>query len=122
MYITQALIQHKKGQVAVLDLFIAALIFGIIVTAIMFTWNSYTVKIQNQIDYNTNLVRAYHISDLFVRYPGKPSAWEHYYDLSEDPIEILGLANQDHIIDVDKMSAFMNLSYDYVKTNAEYTT
>lgn len=116
MFKIQALMGPKKGQVAVLDLFIAALIFSIIVTAIMFTWNSYNVKIEDQIEYNTNLVRAYHISDLLVRYAGKPSAWEHYGDLSEDAIEIVGLAERDHIIDPDKLNSFMNLSYDYVRT------
>jgi hypothetical protein len=107
---------RKKGQVAVLDLFIAALIFGIIVTSIMFVWNNYNVKIDRQIDSNTNLIRAYHISDLLTRYPGKPTAWEKYYDLGLDTVTIIGLAKDDRVVDEGKLSTFLDLDYDYIRS------
>ena len=118
------LIKHnKKAQVAVLDLFIAAMIFGIIVTGIMITWNNYNNKIEKRIDSNTNMVRAYHISDLLTRYTGKPSAWEKFdEDLSTNPVTIIGLAKQDHVIDNDKLNAFLNLDYDYIKAKLSINT
>ena len=112
---THQLIQHKKAQVAVLDLFIAALIFGILVSAIMVTWNNYNVKIDQRIEDNTNLIRAYHISDLLVRYPGKPTAWETYPELIGDSISIIGLAKSDGVIDPVKLSEFTKLENDFIK-------
>jgi len=108
------MLKNNRGQVAVLDLFISALIFGLLVTTIMFTWNSYTLKIDKQIDYNTNLLRAYHITDLLTRFPGKPTSWEKYNEpqLGSNPIEIVGLAREDRILDPTKVSGFINLEYD----------
>ncbi|MBS3172314.1 hypothetical protein J4438_01890 [Candidatus Woesearchaeota archaeon] len=108
--------RNKKAQVAVLDLFIAAMIFGILVTAIMITWNDYNEKIDKRISQNTNLIRAYHISDLLTRYAGKPSAWEKFgEDTAEDPLTIIGLAKEDHVIDNDKLTTFLSLDYNYTK-------
>lgn len=109
-------IANKKAQIAVLDLFISAMIFGIIVTGIMVTWNNYNEKIEKRIETNTNLIRAYHISDLLTRYPGKPSAWEKFDEgTANNPVTIIGLAKSDHVIDGDKLSSFLLLDYDYAK-------
>jgi hypothetical protein len=113
------LTHHKKGQVAVLDLFIAAVIFGIIVTTVMFTWNSYNNKIDDRIEYNTNLLRAYHVTDLLTKYPGKPSFWERDFDLNEDTVTILGLAKSDRVIDPKKLSAFLTMNYSVVKSKLD---
>nr|MBA4405477.1 hypothetical protein [Nanoarchaeum sp.] len=108
---------NKKAQIAVLDLFIAAMIFGVLVTGIMITLNNYNEKIEKRIDTNTNMIRAYHISDLLTRYAGKPSAWEKFDEgTSLNPVTIIGLAKQDHVIDNDKLNAFLNLEYDYIKS------
>ncbi len=106
--------RNKKGQVAVLDLFISAMIFGILVTVIMVTWNNYNTKIENQIDYNTELVKSFHLTDLLTKYPGKPSAWEHIVEGDDIKISILGLAKDDRVIDPVKLQEF--LSFDYNET------
>src|SRR3989344_2818749 len=99
--------QHKKAQVAVLDLYISALMFGILITFVMFTWNNYNIKINNQLDYNSDLIKAYHISDLFVKYQGKPTAW-HRTNITENPISILGLAQSEGVLNSDKVDIFIN--------------
>ena len=107
--------QNKKGQVAVLDLFISALIFSIIVTTVMFTWNSYTQKIEDQLDYNSDLLTAYHISDLLTRYPGKPSSWEFLQHVSINPVEIIGLAQDDRVLNPMKVDRFLALEYEFIQ-------
>ena len=109
------LIQHKKAQVAVLDLFIAAMIFGIMVATIMAAWNSYNIKIEEKIENNDDILRAYHVSDLLVRYPGRPSYWELNSGLSSDPVDTIGLAEKDGVIDPTKLAVFFNFSDDYIK-------
>jgi hypothetical protein len=106
------LTHHKKGQVAVLDLFIAVLIFGIIVATVMFTWNSYNSKIDDRIEHNTNLLRAYHVTDLLTKYPGKPSNWENCF---EEGATILGLAKADRIIDQNKLFSFLDMEYNLTR-------
>jgi hypothetical protein len=111
--------KNKKGQVAVLDLFISALIFGILVATIMVTWNSYGIKIEKQIDYNTNLLRAYHISDLLTRFPGKPSFWGLQAQMGPHSVEIIGLAKSDRILDSTKVQAFRTMDYNESKEKLE---
>lgn len=110
--------RNKKGQVAVLDLFMSGLMFGIAITLVMFTWNSYNVKIEDQLDYNTNLIKAYHVSDLLVKYPGRPTGW-HRYNTS-NPAVTIGLAQEEGVLNIDKVDAFVNnLTYNYTKDKLE---
>ena len=104
--------KNKKAQVAVLDLFIAAVIFGILVTMIMATWNNYNIKIDRQIEYSEMVIKAYHVSDLLSQYPGKLSAWEDYSLIQ--PLT-LGLASEQGIIDQGKLDAFLDMDYDLTR-------
>jgi len=103
---------NKKAQVAVLDLFIAAVIFGLLITTVMLTWNKYNIKMNEQINYNTMVIRTYHISDLLTQYPGKPSAWEKEEEIN--PIT-LGLASQEGVIDQTKLNKFLEMDYNQTK-------
>lgn len=104
---------NKKGQVAVLDLFIAAVIFGVLVTTIMLTWNEYNVRIEEHIDYNDLVIKAVHITDLLSQYPGKPTGWEgpRVFLPKRNTITTIGLASDEGIIDENKLDRFLNLTY-----------
>ena len=107
--------QNKTGQLAILDLFMSGLMFAIIVSLVMFTWNDYNVKIDKQLDYNTNLIKAYHVSDLLVKYQGRPTAWQRYENVS-NPAVTLGLAQGEGELNVEKVEFFINnLTYEYTK-------
>ena len=106
--------QNKKGQVATIDLFLAIMIFTLIITTVLFTWNSYNAKIDKQIEYNSNLIKAYHISDLLVKYSGKPSSW-HQSTIEDNEILIIGLAKEDRVIDPDKLTRFLSFEYDLAR-------
>ncbi|MFH1376146.1 MAG: hypothetical protein ABIH25_00765 [Candidatus Woesearchaeota archaeon] len=112
--------KEKRGQVAVLDLFIAAVIFGILVATIMFTWNEYNIKIEKHIEYNDLIIKTFHIADLLTQYPGKPSTWELPRPLShsteqQTSITTIGLVYEEGIIDEYKLEKFLNTSYNETK-------
>ncbi|MCD4759658.1 hypothetical protein K8R33_02130 [archaeon] len=112
---TQRYNKNKRGQVAVLDLFIAIMIFGIIIATVMVAWNNYIGKIDKQLDCNTKLIKAYHISDLLTKYPGKPSSWDYYSEEDLPPLTIIGLAYKPNVLDEHKLSKFTDLDYDLAK-------
>ena len=107
--------KNKKAQVAVLDLFVAAIIFGILVTILMTTWNEYNAKIDKQLEYNDFVIKVYHITDLLVLYHGKPSAWEKpsptYHVDAPWPMDMIGLALEDGVISEKKLNTFLNMTY-----------
>ena len=109
------LIRYKKGQVVELDLFMAIIIFGFILVIIFLAWNTYSQKINRELDYNTNLIKSYHISDLLTKYPGRPSSWEQNILLGETQIDTIGLSSKDRIIDDNKLSTFLTLDYNFTK-------
>lgn len=107
--------RNKKAQVAVLDLFIAAVIFGILITIMMTTWNEYNVKIDKHLEYNDLIIKTYHITDLLVHYPGKPSAWEGpaiALDMGPQfPTDMIGLAHKDGVLEAGKLNVFLQKPY-----------
>lgn len=114
--------KNKKAQVAVMDLFIAAVLFGILVTIMMSTWNEYNVKIDKQIEYNDLVIKTFHISDLLVMYHGKPSAWEKPWPAvtaqsNGTPLTTIGLAQADGTIDEEKLDKFLNMTYNETREN-----
>ena len=50
------------------------------------------------------------ISDLLVKQTGQPTNWE-----TGDEIYTLGLAEEDHILDMNKVDEFVNLDYEDAK-------
>ena len=114
--------KNKKGQVAVLDLFISAVIFGVLVSTIMLTWNEYNIRIEKHIGYNDLVIKTFHITDLLVQYPGKPTAWERprpvMGDIFPQPSPTtIGLAAEENIIDEYKLNRFLSKNYNHTRDN-----
>jgi len=105
----------KKGQIVELDFFMAIIIFGFILVIIFLAWNTYSEKINTELDHNTDLIKAYHLSDLLSKYPGRPSSWEQNIALVTSNVNAIGLAYSDRIIDDNKLSTFLTLDYDLSK-------
>jgi hypothetical protein len=113
------MIKTKKAQVAVLDLFISAVIFGILVAAIMFVWNDYNTKIEEHIEYNDLVIKTMHITDILTQYPGKPSGWEKAKTginiFNQETVTTFGLASDESIIDEYKLGRFLNMTYNQTR-------
>jgi len=83
------MIQHKKGQTIIIDLFIAISIFVLLIGA-------------------TDLqVKAFQVTDLLVKSTGNPGAWENNISSAA----VIGLAESDRVLDRNKVEAFANISH-----------
>ena len=98
--------RNKKAQIVTTDLFIAIVIFTIIMSIIIISWGRYTAKLDDRLNYDEMQSRAFQISNLLVKSQGSPSNWE-----NGGNAESLGLASRDRILSSSKVDAFANLSY-----------
>lgn len=101
----------RKAQIASIDLFIAITIFLLLAAATIYTWNLYTARLNENLEYEKMQLIVFQITDLLVKNPGYPSAWE------ENPtnLEVIGMAQDDRILSQDKITAFTKLNYDTSK-------
>lgn len=97
----------RKAQLASVDLFIAIVVFLILVTATIYTWNLYNIRFNENLEYEKMELAAFQITDLLVKSPGHPTGWE------ENPLNVgvIGLAQDDRVLSQDKITAFVNLDY-----------
>ncbi len=104
---------HKwhKAQIAVTDLFIAIFIFMTVIISIFVTWNIYTNRLEQRIDYSNIISNAVQISDILVKTQGKPVNWE----LNNTTVEIIALASSDRNLSERKVNAFITLDYNMTK-------
>ncbi len=100
----------RKGQVAIIDLFIAIAVFIILITITTLTWDLYNIRLDIRIDYDDMMIRAFQISDSLVKSSGYPGDWEKTSNPS-----IIGLAEADRVLSKDKVSKFTSLNYNNVK-------
>ena len=101
----------RKAQIASVDLFIAITIFLILTAATIYTWNLYTIRLNENLEYEKLQLIVFQITDLLVKNPGHPTGWE------ENPnnVGVIGLAQDDRVLSQDKITAFINLDYDISK-------
>lgn len=101
--------KSKKSQIAVTDLFIALFMATIIIIIIMFAWNRYTIILNEESDYRELEIIAFQTADLLVKSNGEPQNWEN----SPLNVEVIGLATEDRNLSLEKVDAFVNLSYNF---------
>ena len=99
--------RNKKTQMVVTDLFIALFVAGILIAIIIFSWNRYSLMLSEEADYRFMQITAFQTADLLVKSSGEPLDWE------DDPrnVDVIGLADKDRELAIDKVDAFVNLSY-----------
>jgi hypothetical protein len=101
----------RKAQIASIDLFIAITVFLLLTAATIYTWNLYNLRLNENLEYEKMQLIVFQITDLLVKSPGYPTAWE------ENPtnLGVIGLAQDDRILSQDKITAFTKLNYDTSK-------
>lgn len=106
----EMLSSKSKGQIATTDL-ITGLIILILIMMFSYSIWSKTVYDIRQKDINNEIeFITLSVSDFLLKYEGEPTDWE----LANNTISI-GLAEEDHILDPDKVSAFINMNYSQAK-------
>jgi len=99
----------RSGQAAITDLFIAVAIFIVLITITTLIWNLYTVRLEARLDYDTMLLRNYHIVEGLIRSPGYPEDWERW-NLPNETTQFFGLTEYDHVLSAAKVEKFVELS------------
>ncbi len=99
----------RTGQAAITDLFVAVAIFIVLITITTLIWNLYNVRLEARLDYDTMLLRGYHIVEGLIRSPGFPEQWQ-TASSPELTTQFFGLAEEDHVLSEEKINAFVALS------------
>lgn len=101
----------RKAQIASVDLFIAITVFLFLLAATIYTWNLYTTRLNESLEYEKMQLITFQITDLLVKSPGHPTGWEE----APNNAGVIGLAQDDRVLSQDKITAFVNLDYDFSK-------
>lgn len=84
---------RKRGQAAVMDLFVAISVFIILTTILTLTWDLYNIRINNRFTYDDMVLKTLQISDILVRTQGIPP------DFVPQSAQSIGLARRDYTLD-----------------------
>ena len=101
----------RKGQIATIDLFIALVVFFILIITVIQIWSLYNHRLGEDMDDETLQLLGFQISDFLVKSPGFPTAWEE----NVSSLEVIGLASSDRILSQEKINAFITLDYSLLK-------
>lgn len=101
----------RKAQLGMSDLFLAVSIFVVLLGAVVFTYNHYTVKFESRQNFNRMQLATMQITELLVKSPGMPADWES----NSSKTRIIGLAYSSRNISEEKVSRFIDMSYDESK-------
>lgn len=101
--------RKQKGQIAVTDLFLALIIFLLLLITIISFWNVNISRYALDISYRELELTAFNANNLLLKQQGDPSGWENL-DLA-DPLEValiqsLGIAYHDKNLSTEKVDAF----------------
>ena len=101
--------KFKKSQIAVTDLFIALFVATILIIIVIFTWNRYSIILNEESDYRELQIIAFQTADLLVKSEGDPQNWEN----NPLNVDVIGLATDDRNLSAEKVNSFINLSYNF---------
>jgi len=96
----------NKGQVWSLDFAASVVIFFSVVVMILFSWNYTSAKHTEQMIFNEMESMSVGISDSLIRTKGYPEEW------NKTNVQIIGLAQEENILNQTKILYFVNMSYD----------
>ena len=92
-----------KGQMFSFDLFLAIVIFIFVVQLYMMTWGRSALGVTAKVDRTEMEKLTLDVSDLLIKSRGLPTHW------NETTVSVIGLAEEDHVLDGNKTSTFVNL-------------
>jgi len=101
--------KKSKAQAIMIDFFFAIIILVFLIELYFSGWGRSVLGIGLKEQKNEMEILALQITDMFVKSPGVPSDW------NQTNVLAIGLAQEDHILDTDKVNKFTNLSVDKTK-------
>jgi hypothetical protein len=99
----------KKGQLLMTDFMLSIAIFLAILLSTMALWSSVDTQIRDAEGRRDMQAITVYISDTLVRSTGYPANW------TNDTVQMIGLASDEHVIDVEKVFKLKRMDYDQVR-------
>lgn len=103
------MLSNNKGQVVILDLAIALIIFMSAMVFIVLTYQNGITKLDRETRYNSWVLESYGITDLLIKSEGYPQDW------NASDVVVIGLASADRVLSTDKITRFTLLEYNKTK-------
>lgn len=100
---------YKKGQLVTIDFVGSVAIYVFVFIGIIVFWNIYSLRFDAILGGKEMAFKAVKITDLLVENLGVPTDW------NETNVAVVGLVSNDRKLDVDKLSAFKNVTYSEIK-------
>ena len=98
---------RTKAQAVMSDMFLATLVFVILLTALMFTKSNYEQRLEGNLRQEELMAEAFQAAQILVSTPGIPENWE----TGQANATLLGLADRDRVLSDAKVEAFFNIDY-----------
>ncbi len=99
----------RSGQLFTSDFVISAFVFIILLNLAVFTWNMAYDRQDRFTEEDLMQRKAFHITSILVRTPGYPDDW------TTSTVELIGLAEPDHVIQDAKVDEAAALDYDRMR-------
>lgn len=93
-----------KAQVWSLDFALSLIIFMTSLFAVIFAWNYISVNAMENQEIKDLQMKALALSDSLIRTRGIPADW------NESGVKVIGLAEDENILNVTKVELFINMS------------
>ncbi|MFB6166850.1 MAG: hypothetical protein ABEJ62_01150 [Candidatus Nanohaloarchaea archaeon] len=95
----------RRGQMFSTDFVASAFVFLVILNIAFFTWNTAYEQQSRFMEEKAMRQEAFHLASLMVRTPGYPEDW------NSTNVEIVGLAEPDHVIQDPKVQEMKDVGY-----------
>lgn len=104
----------KRSQLGISDIFFASTILLVLIGAIFFVYNNYSVKFESRHEFNRMQLSALQLTDMLVKSSGEPDGWENNSSMAR----VIGLAykgNNGRNISPQKVESFVGMNYTMAK-------
>ncbi len=100
----RSVLRKGKGQSFMPDFLASIVIFSLVITIFLSSWSS-VVSHHGEAEVESLLMQADHTSTFLVTTPGYPEDWD------RDNVEIVGFAEEENILDLEKIQEFGEIDY-----------
>ncbi len=101
--------RKMTGQIWSLDFMSSVTVFFFILIVLFFTWDYATYQSTDQMIFNEMENRALTTADMIIRSRGFPEDW------NESNVQVLGLAEEENILNQTKILTFVGMDYDVTR-------
>ncbi|MCX6777929.1 MAG: hypothetical protein NT157_03510 [Candidatus Micrarchaeota archaeon] len=114
---------NRKGQLLTTDFMLSLAVFVALLLTIITIWTNIDSQVQDVERRRDMQSISMSVSDALIRSAGNPDNWENLSDLNDiGSVGAIGLAKDEHVLDLKKVSVFIDLDNDvprYIETKSK---